>query len=183
MFCAAQTACIFRDHTIIGLRYRYIVGLYKYLLNVERLNSKTNCDLQITVCFYFCVRSIWAPFVAGRTSNLQFNVFHVCSDVVVKSKACIHRYRHAGAKGEKRYSSYSLLTSVLDGWVVSVTPWPRFTPGERTPGTHSIGSLVGLRADLDTKARGNALCLCWRSKPGRTVCSQTLYGLSYPIFH
>lgn len=86
MFCAAQTACIFRDHTIIGLRYRYIVGLYKYLLNVGRLNSKTNCDLQITVCFYFCVRSIWAPFVAGRTSNLQFSVFHVRSDVVVKVK-------------------------------------------------------------------------------------------------
>jgi hypothetical protein len=41
--------------------------------------------------------------------------------------------RHAGAKGEKRYSSYSFLTSALDGGeVVSVTPRPRFSPGKGT---------------------------------------------------
>jgi hypothetical protein len=28
-------------------------------------------------------------------------------------------------------------------WVVSITPRPRFTPGERTPGTHWIGGWVG----------------------------------------
>jgi hypothetical protein len=39
------------------------------------------------------------------------------------------------------------------GWVVSVTPRPRFTPGERTPGTHWIGGWVGLRAGLDAGAR------------------------------
>jgi hypothetical protein len=36
------------------------------------------------------------------------------------------------------------------GWVVSVTPRPRFTPTERSPGTQWTGSLVGLRAGLDT---------------------------------
>jgi hypothetical protein len=40
--------------------------------------------------------------------------------------------RHWGALKEKRYSSYSFMTSALDG-VVSVTPRPRFTPRERTP--------------------------------------------------
>jgi hypothetical protein len=40
------------------------------------------------------------------------------------------------------------------GWVVSVTPRPRFTPGERTPGTHWIAGWVGVRAGLDTDARG-----------------------------
>jgi hypothetical protein len=46
----------------------------------------------------------------------------------------LSRYRHAGDKGEKSYSSYLLLTSALDrGWVVSVTLRPRFTPGERHP--------------------------------------------------
>jgi hypothetical protein len=34
------------------------------------------------------------------------------------------------------------------GWVVSVTPRPRFTAGERTPSTHWIGGWVGLRARL-----------------------------------
>jgi hypothetical protein len=30
--------------------------------------------------------------------------------------------------------------------VVSVTPRPRFTPGERIPGTHWIGRLSGLQS-------------------------------------
>jgi hypothetical protein len=46
------------------------------------------------------------------------------------------------------------------GWVVSVTPRPRFTPGERTPGTHCTGDWMGLRARLDTEVRGKILCLC-----------------------
>jgi hypothetical protein len=33
--------------------------------------------------------------------------------------------------------------------MVSVTPRTRFTPGERTPGTHWIGGWVGPRAGLD----------------------------------
>jgi hypothetical protein len=44
------------------------------------------------------------------------------------------------------------------GWVVSITPLPRFTPGERTPGTHCTGGWVGPRAGLDTDARGKTLC-------------------------
>jgi hypothetical protein len=32
-------------------------------------------------------------------------------------------------------------------------PAARFTPGERTPGTHWIGGWVGLRAGLDAWAR------------------------------
>jgi hypothetical protein len=66
------------------------------------------------------------------------------------------------------------------GWVVSVTPLPRFTPGERTPGTHWTGGWVGPRAGLDTEARGHILFLCRKWKPGRPLCSQTLYRLSYP---
>jgi len=41
--------------------------------------------------------------------------------------------------------------------VVSVTPQPRFTPGERTAGTHWTGGCVGPRAGLDTEARGKIL--------------------------
>jgi hypothetical protein len=39
------------------------------------------------------------------------------------------------------------------GWVVSVTPRPRFTPGERTPGTHWTGGWVGPSAGLDAETR------------------------------
>jgi hypothetical protein len=75
-----------------------------------------------------------------------------------------------GMQGEKRYSSYSFLTSALDGgWVVSVTPRPCFSPGERTPSTHCTGGWVGTRAGLDTEARGKVLCLCWVSSPVRPV--------------
>jgi hypothetical protein len=66
------------------------------------------------------------------------------------------------------------------GWMVRVTPRPRFTPWKRPPGTHWIGGWVGFRAGLDTEATGIILCLCWGSNPGRSVCSQTMYWLSYP---
>jgi hypothetical protein len=39
------------------------------------------------------------------------------------------------------------------GWVVSVKPRPRFTPGERTPGTHCIGDWVGPRAGRDAEVK------------------------------
>jgi hypothetical protein len=61
------------------------------------------------------------------------------------------------------------------GWVVSVTPRPRFTPGERTPGNHWTGGWVGRRAGLDAEARGNILCPCRGSNPDRPARSQTLY--------
>jgi hypothetical protein len=66
----------------------------------------------------------------------------------------LHAMEALGGKGE-------LFLLVLDlgtwwGWVVSVTPWPRFTPGERTPGTHRIGSWVGPRISLDAEARGKS---------------------------
>jgi hypothetical protein len=38
--------------------------------------------------------------------------------------------RNAVAKGERKYSSYSFLTSALDGGEWSVTPRPLFTPGK-----------------------------------------------------
>jgi hypothetical protein len=53
--------------------------------------------------------------------------------------------------------------------VVSVTPRPRFTPGERTPGTHWIGGWVGLRAGLDAGARRIILCPCRGSNLDRPI--------------
>jgi hypothetical protein len=79
--------------------------------------------------------------------------------------------RHDGAWGERRYSSYSFLTSALDGgeWSAS-RPGRALTrgkgPGERTPGT---GGWVGLKAGLDTEARGKILCPCRGSNPACPV--------------
>jgi hypothetical protein len=65
------------------------------------------------------------------------------------------------------------------GLVVSDTPRPRFTTGERTPGTHWIRGWVGSRAGLDAGARRKILCPCWVSNPDRPARSQTPYCLSY----
>jgi hypothetical protein len=53
--------------------------------------------------------------------------------------------------------------------VVSITPRPRFTPGERTPGIHCTGGWVGPRAGLDTEARGKILYPRRESNPDRPV--------------
>jgi hypothetical protein len=65
------------------------------------------------------------------------------------------------------------------GWVVSVTPRPRSSPGERTPSTHCSGGWVGLRASLDPEARRKIL-LPLSGIEARPVRSQTLYWMSYP---
>jgi hypothetical protein len=78
-----------------------------------------------------------------------------------------------------RHSSYSFMTSALDGgeWSAS-RPGRAFTPGERTPGTYCTEGWVGPRAGLDTEDRGKIVCACRGSNPGRPARSQTLYCLS-----
>jgi hypothetical protein len=90
-------------------------------------------------------------------------------------------WRRLGGGGG-RYSSYSFMTSALDGgeWSAS-RPGRAFTPGESTPGTHWTGGWVGPRAGLDTEDRGkNPLPLpgIEPRSPGRPARSQTLYCLS-----
>jgi hypothetical protein len=56
------------------------------------------------------------------------------------------------------YSSYSFTTSALNGGELSASrPGPRFTPGERTLGTHCSEGWVGPTAGLETEARGKIL--------------------------
>jgi hypothetical protein len=80
---------------------------------------------------------------------------------------------HVGAKGERRYSSYSFLTSALNGVSSQRHTQAGLYPRERTPDTRWIG----LRAGLDAGAIGEILSLGRRSKLGRPVCSQTLCWL------
>jgi hypothetical protein len=76
----------------------------------------------------------------------------------------------AGDKGERKYSSYSFFgLGTRLGWVVNVTPLPRFSPGVRTPGTHCTGGWLGPRAGLDTEARGKSFA----SSRDRTLVVQS----------
>jgi hypothetical protein len=57
------------------------------------------------------------------------------------------------------------------GRMVSVTPRPRFIPGEKNPGIHCTGGWVGLRAGLDTQAIDKFLYFCRGYNSGSPVCS------------
>jgi hypothetical protein len=96
-----------------------------------------------------------------------------------KKKVKQSRYTPWRRLGGEEYSSYSFLTSALDGgeWSAS-RPGRTFTSGERTPGTHCTGGWVGLRAGLDTEVRGKIFCPCRESnpdRPGRPARSKALY--------
>jgi hypothetical protein len=75
--------------------------------------------------------------------------------------------RHAGAKGERMYISYSFLTSALDGRERSASRSGRALPSGKDPRYPCTGGWVNLRACVDTEARGKIFCLCLGSKPGR----------------
>jgi hypothetical protein len=61
------------------------------------------------------------------------------------------------ATRERHYSFYSFLTSALDGVNGQHhAPAVLYLKG-KDPGTHWIGSWVGLRAGVDTEARGKII--------------------------
>jgi hypothetical protein len=77
--------------------------------------------------------------------------------------------------GERRHSSYSLLTSELGGVSGQLHTPATLYPREITPGTRCVGDWVGHRAGLDKGSREKMLCLYRGPNPGRQVCSHTLY--------
>jgi hypothetical protein len=125
-------------------------------------------------------RALANTTINADSSLLGYSAVYCCWNKAVPTT------RHDAMKAFRGDEVYLLL--ILDlgtrwGWVVSVTPWPRFIPGERTPGTHCTGGWVGPRAGLDTEVRGKILSTLpgiEPRSPGRPVRSQTLYWLSYP---
>jgi hypothetical protein len=85
--------------------------------------------------------------------------------------------------GDRRYISYSFLTSALEGgeWSAS-RPGRTLPPGKEPTGTHCTGGWVGPRAGLDAEVRGKILCLRRGSNPGRpdTVLTELPRLLYYP---
>jgi hypothetical protein len=118
---------------------------------------------------------MWSP--CQENIRRGINYFHYT--LVYKVK--LSRYRHAGAKWERRHSSYSFITSTLDRMSCQRHALAALYPRVKTLAIHWIGIWVGLRAGLDTGARGKILFPFQVTNPGRPVGSQTLYWLSYPI--
>jgi hypothetical protein len=75
----------------------------------------------------------------------------------IKKKESSPATRHDGSWEERRHSSYSFLTSALDGVSGQRHASAAICAGERTPGTHCTGGWVGLRAGLDTEEKSFAL--------------------------
>jgi hypothetical protein len=77
---------------------------------------------------------------------------------------------------------HMLLTSALAGGEWSASRPCRFTPEEKAPGTHLVGSSVDPRDGLDVVEKRKFLTLPGLEiRPiGRPARSQSLYRLSYP---
>jgi hypothetical protein len=75
--------------------------------------------------------------------------------------------------GEWRYRSTHSLTSALDGGEWSASRPGRFTPRQRSPGSHWIGGWVGSRAVLEEEVKKKIPSLFWESNP-RTPIVQPL---------
>jgi hypothetical protein len=120
-------------------------------------------------------------------SWIQFRYSHAVAVTITGNKSTAKKWscpatRHGGAWGERRCSSYSFLTSALDGGEWSASRPGRASHPRKGPPvpTHCTGGWVGPRAGPDAGARGKVVCLCRWSNPGRPARSQTLYWLSYP---
>jgi hypothetical protein len=110
--------------------------------------------------------AFWRPSYAGSSQASSVSI--------VSGYKMDHRAIQARYSAEAKDFSSSLCAqngpAALGSrwrWVVSVFPRPRFSPRERTPGTHWIGGWVGPKAGLDTEDR--ILCLCRRSNLDRSV--------------
>jgi hypothetical protein len=128
-------------------------------------------------CCSWCLCSVERSIQLRRYSERLLGSPHMGKHL--KSTA-VPAICHGGTTGERTYSSYSFLTSTLDGGEWSASRPGRALLWGKDPGTHWTGGWLGSRACLDTETRRKILCLCLGLKLGRPVRSQTLYWLSYP---
>jgi hypothetical protein len=125
---------------------------------------------------WFCIQT--TPFYSFPSKAWQHNVSVLGTKTKAKAVPLHATKAHGGEEVQ-----LLLILETRWGWVVSVKSRPRFSPGERTPGTQCTGGWVGPRAGLDKEATGKILSpllgIELRS-PGHPARSQTLHWLSYP---
>jgi hypothetical protein len=83
---------------------------------------------------------------------MAVNMENICDIYHDVSESKAVPLRHAGAKGERKHSSYSFLTSALDGVSGQHHAPAALYPQESTPNTQCTGGSAVLRAGLDTEA-------------------------------
>jgi hypothetical protein len=111
----------------------------------------------------------------GRSYKLQKQPLHLCQNFNLHT-VNVQWSCKTPWMGEELQLLLFLNLDTRWGWVVSITPRPRFTPGVRAPRTHCTGGWVGPRAGLDAEGRGKeAFCPCRESNPGNPARSQILY--------
>jgi hypothetical protein len=94
-----------------------------------------------------------------------------------------HATRHGGAWGERRYSSYSFLTSALDGGEWSASCTGRALPRGKDPPVPIVEEAGWALEPVWTQRlqeKSFPLSRIEPRSPGGPVRSQTLYWLSYP---
>jgi hypothetical protein len=84
---------------------------------------------------------------ASYITNPVLQIINTASRTGKVKRSCYTPWKHL--RGEDVWLLHLLNIGVRTEWVVSITPRPRFTPGERAPGTHCAGGWVGPRAGLD----------------------------------
>jgi hypothetical protein len=110
----------------------------------------------------------------------------IMSKVNVKFSLCLTNWalRHEDGWGSGCIDPCFLDLGTSLRWVVSFSPQLLY-PGERDPGTHSIGCWVGPRAGLDEMEKWKFLTLpgleLWSLS--RPACSQSLCWLRYSSYY
>jgi hypothetical protein len=109
---------------------------------------QSNRLLVMLLVLNFNKRTPFDYFCSSRMINLRHTLIHIGKRLSDPAT------RYGGAWGERRYSSYSFLTSTLDGGEWSASRPGRALPRGKNSGTHCTGGWVGRpRAGLDAEAR------------------------------
>jgi hypothetical protein len=113
------------------------------LLYLRLLSGLLPSDFQSKILYTFFI----------STTDATWPSHFIALDLILKVK--LSHYCHSGTKGRVYITFFSR-------WGVSGQHRTLATlySGKGSPSNHCVGGWVGLKAGLDTEARGKILCLC-----------------------
>jgi hypothetical protein len=120
-----------------------------------------------------------------RTEKLRGLLISLHNEHSVEVRILIHKVKLSQCY-EEIWGSASIAPpcspSALDGEEWSASRLCLFTPGERTSGTHRIGSWVGPRGGLSAVEKIKKILHCRDSNPDRPALSPSLYRIYIYIY-